>query len=88
MGTTSGGFGRRGPGSRERMDTLRPWPLIALGAASFCALTFWLLQIGLWWLVAGVVAVSVHAGYVAWREGLPLWPGGPPREPVTRSPAS
>ena len=70
------------------MDTLRQWPLIVLGAVSLGALTFWLLQIGLWWLVVGVVAVSAHAGYVAWREGLPLWPGAAPREPVTRSPAS
>ncbi len=82
--STPEGFDAQRTGSAVRMDTLRQWPLIILGAVSFCALTFWLLQIGLWWLVAGVVAVSAHAGYVAWREGLPLWPGGAPRGPVSR----
>ena len=66
------------------MDTLRQWPLILLGAVSFAALTYWLLTIGLWWLVAGVVAVSAHAGYVAWRDGLPLLPGGQRRASVPR----
>ena len=62
------------------MDGVRTqWLLIALGAAIFVGLTAWLLSVGLWWLIAALVAVSGHAGYVAWQEGLPLWPGAAPR---------
>ena len=55
------------------------WLVIVVGMLCFAGVSAWLFSVGMWWLIVALVAVTSHAGYAAWREGLPLLPGQPHR---------